>query len=107
MIVDTSALMAILLAEADAATFAERLERSTQSRISAGSMIEAGIVTLKRVGGKDAAALYRLIDRANIAVEPVDALQSEIAVRAYRRYGRGIGNPPCLNFGDCFAYALA
>jgi ribonuclease VapC len=107
MVVDTSALMAILLAEADASLFAEQLRRSMNSVMSSGSLIEAGIVAYKRTGGRDPSALFRLVAEAEIRIEPVSEAHARIAIEAYARFGKGSGHAANLNFGDCFSYALA
>lgn len=108
MIVDTSALIAILRAEPDAGRFAAALASTDEpKRISAASYLEAAIVI---DAGRDPVAsglLDELIARAGIVIEPVTADQARTARAAYRDYGKGGGHPAGLNFGDCFAYALA
>lgn len=107
MILDTSALIAILRFEADAPEFARIIERSPQPRISAVSYVEAGAVI---DGSKDPIASRRfdeLIQEAQIAIEPVTEAQARIARQAYRDFGKSSGHPAKLNFGDCFSYALA
>ena len=107
MIVDTSALIAILRAEPEAAACAEAIEAAAQRRISAANFVETAIVI---DGSRDPIASRRLDDlltEAQLVIEPVTELQARIAREAYRDYGRGSGHPARLNFGDCFAYALA
>jgi ribonuclease VapC len=107
MIVDTSALMAIVLEEPEAEACAHAIEEASVRRISAGTLLEAGIVT-DAIG--DAIASRRLdeiIQTAGIRIEPVTLEQVRIGRGAYRDFGRGRGHPAQLNFGDCFAYALA
>jgi ribonuclease VapC len=107
MILDTSALIAILRFEAEAPEFARIIERSAQPRISAVSYVEAGAVI---DGSKNPIASRRfdeLIDEAQIAIEPVTEAQARIARQAYRDFGKTSGHPAKLNFGDCFSYALA
>ena len=111
MILDTSALMAILRFEAEAPEFAgiiaSRAERAAPRRISAVSYVEAGVVI---DGSKDPVASRRfdeLIEEAEIAIEPVTEAQARIARQAYRYFGKTSGHPAKLNFGDCFSYALA
>jgi ribonuclease VapC len=107
MILDTSALIAILRFEAEAPEFARIIERAAQPRMSAVSYVEAGAVI---DGSKDPIASRRfdeLIDVAQIAIEPVTEAQARIARQAYRDFGKTSGHPAKLNFGDCFAYALA
>jgi ribonuclease VapC len=107
MILDTSALIAILRFEAEAPEFARIIERSSQPRISVVSYVEAGAVI---DGSKDPIASRRfdeLIQEAQIAIEPVTEAQARIARQAYRDFGKSSGHPAKLNFGDCFSYALA
>jgi len=107
MILDTSALIAILRFEAEAPEFARIIERASQPRISAVSYVEAAAVI---DGSKDPIASRRfdeLIEAAQIAVEPVTEAQARIARQAYRDFGKTSGHPAKLNFGDCFSYALA
>ena len=107
MIVDTSALIAILRDEPDAALFARALEQAAPGRLSAASYLEAALV----VDSSRSPILSRrfddLVREAGLVVEPVTYEQARIARQAYRDYGRGSGHPARLNFGDCFAYALA
>ena len=108
MIVDTSALIAILRAEADAPRFARALASSTElRRLSAANFLEAAMVI---DSSRDVVASQRfddLIRRAGVTIEPVTAAQAQLARSAYQRYGKGSGHKAGLNFGDCFAYALA
>ena len=107
MILDTSAVIAILRFETEASEFAKIIERATQRRISAVSYVEAGAVI---DGSKDPVASRRfdeLIDEAQVAIEPVTEAQARIARQAYRDFGKTSGHPAKLNFGDCFSYALA
>jgi ribonuclease VapC len=107
MIVDTSALMAIVQDEPDAEACARAIEEAGVRRMSAANLLEAGIVT-DAIG--DAIASRRLdeiIRAAGIRIEPVTVEQADIGRRAYRDFGKGSGHPAQLNFGDCFAYALA
>jgi|ERR1041385_2092738 ribonuclease VapC len=107
MILDTSALIAILRFEAEAHEFAKIIERTAHPRISAVSYVEAGAVI---DGSKDPIASRRfdeLIEEAQITIEPVTEAQAHIARQAYRDFGKTCGHPARLNFGDCFSYALA
>jgi ribonuclease VapC len=108
VIVDTSALVAILRDEPDAEWFALALEVArTPKQISAANYLEASIVLDRAHKSGTAPELDELIQSAGITIEPVTPAQARIAREAYRRYGRGAGHPANLNFGDCFAYALA
>ena len=107
MIVDSSALIAILRAEVDAAAYAAAIESAEACRISAATLLETAIVV---DGSRDPILSRRLDDllvAAAISVEPFTEAQGHIARQAYHDYGRGSGHPAQLNFGDCFAYALA
>jgi ribonuclease VapC len=107
MIIDTSAVMAILRAEPDAATYATAIEQATVRRLSAASFVEAAAVI---DGSRDPVASRKLDDllaEAEISIAPVTEAQAHLARAAYRDFGRGSGHPARLNFGDCFAYALA
>ena len=107
MIIDTSALVAILRDEPEARHFAEAIEGADERRISAATYVEVGAVI---DGGRDPVAsrlVDRLLDTAQIVIEPVTEAQARIAREAYRDFGKGSGHAARLNFGDCFAYALA
>src|ERR1700685_1065690 len=107
MILDTSALIAILRFEAEASEFARIIERAAQPRISAVNYVETAAVI---DGSRDPIASRRfdeLIEAAQIAIEPVTEAQARIARQAYRDFGKTSGHPAKLNFGDCFSYALA
>ena len=107
MIIDSSALIAILRDEADATTYADAIEKAEACRISAATFLETAIVV---DGSRDPILSRRLDDlvtEAAIAIQSVTEAQARIARDAYRDYGRGSGHPARLNFGDCFAYALA
>lgn len=105
MIVDSSALLAVVQGEPMAAECIDRL-LAEESRISAANWVEAGIVVDNRsiVTQRE---FDELMSLAQISIAPVTADQARIARDAYRRYGRGSGHPARLNYGDCFAYALA
>jgi ribonuclease VapC len=106
MIVDTSAIIAILRGESDGPALARTLEQAPARRISALTYVEAAIVT---DGNRDPVLSRRfddLLREGAIVVEPVTAKQAEIARDAYRDFGKG-RHRAGLNFGDCFAYALA
>ena len=107
MIVDTSALIAILRDEEDAVVYAQAIANAHVGRISAATYVEtAAVIDISR----DPVASRRfddLLREARLVVEPVTEAQARIAREAYRDFGRGSGHPARLNFGDCFAYALA
>lgn len=108
MIVDTSALIAVLRDEPEGRAFAKALANAPSAlAVSAATLLEAHIVAQRL----DTKGLEERLDEliADLAVEivPFDSLQLSAAITAHRRYGKGSGHPARLNFGDCFAYALA
>jgi len=105
MVVDTSAVLAILLAEPEAADYAQFIEDDPTPLISAASVFEAGIVLISRHGLEARVDLWDFIEQGGLQVEPVTAEQAELALDAYQRFGKG-RHRAGLNFGDCFAYAL-
>jgi len=106
MIVDTSAIMAILLDEPERQAFIEKMVDAERCAVSAGSWIELAAVQVR--GNRDYhAALDQLVERLSLAIEPVSTQQALLGHDAYREYGLGSGHAARLNFGDCFAYALA
>src|ERR1700722_20954352 len=108
MIVDTSAVIAILKEERDAYRFLRAITVSTEAkRISAANYLEAGIVVNANRNPLLSRRLDDLIVQSDIEVESVTPQQADIARAAYRDFGRGSGHPAQVNFGDCFAYALA
>jgi ribonuclease VapC len=107
MILDTSAIIAILRDELEAEQFAEAIAETGQTRISAVNYVEGAAVI---DGSRDPVASRRyddLLREARVTIEPVTEAQARIAREAYRDFGKGSGHPARLNFGDCFAYALA
>lgn len=107
MIIDTSAVIAILRDEPEAQVCAEAIEAAHVRRISAVNFVECAAVI---DGSRDPVSSRRLDDLLNVGrimIEPVTQLQAKIAREAYRDFGKGSGHPAKLNFGDCFAYALA
>jgi ribonuclease VapC len=105
MVVDTSAIIAILQAEPERDLFIAALFRASSARISPVTWFEASIVA--ESGGKSALlALDDLLSDAKIAIVPTDFSQTRMAFEAWRRFGKG-RHPARLNLGDCFAYALA
>jgi ribonuclease VapC len=107
MIVDTSALIAIIKGEPEAEFFAKAMEAADVLRISAGTYLEASIITDGYRNPKLSARFDEIIAFANVVIEPVTTEQAKIARQAYRDYGKGSGHAASLNFGDCFSYALA
>jgi ribonuclease VapC len=106
MVVDSSALVAIPRKEPEAARFTRAILRDSVRLISVANLLEAGIVIDNKAGLSAGRRLDAFVERAGIGIEPVTAAQARIARQAYVDYGRG-NHPAALNFGDCFAYALA
>ena len=106
MILDSSAILAVLLHEPDSRKYAEAIESSEVRRISAPTYVELSIVVESQNGLAGVHHLDHFIRHAGIVVEPFTANHAYIARRAWSTYGRG-KHPAQLNFGDCFSYALA
>lgn len=106
MVIDTSAIIAVLLNEANAVGIARAIESCSPRLLSAANFLEASIVIESRKGEAGGRELDLLIYRAAIEIVAVDQDQAEIARLAWRRFGKG-RHPAGLNYGDCFAYALA
>ena len=107
MIVDASAVIAILRDEPEALSCAQAIAGAPNRRISAVSYVEAAVVI---DGSRDPVASRRFDDlfrEAQLVTEPVTEAQARIAREAYRDFGKGGGHPAGLNLGDCFSYALA
>ena len=107
MIVDTSAIVAMLQLEPEATAMLRILSTNDDALMSAATYLECGIVIDGAKDPKASANLDALIRDLGIGIEPVTAEQARIARQAYRDFGKGSGHPARLNFGDCFAYALA
>jgi len=107
VIVDTSALIAILRDEQDAATFAEAIAAAATVRMSAANYVELGAVIDSARDPVASRRVDELLNVAGIGIEPVTRAQARRARDAYRDFGKGSGHRAALNFGDCFAYALA
>lgn len=106
MVIDTSALLAILQAETEGRAFIEIIEAADFRRMSVASFVECSIVIETRYGAEGLRQLDRFIARADIELASVDSRQGQIAREAFSRFGKG-RHSAALNFGDCFSYALA
>ncbi|HTG35568.1 MAG TPA: type II toxin-antitoxin system VapC family toxin [Thermoanaerobaculia bacterium] len=106
MVIDTSALLAILLDEPERRIFNEAIEAAESRRMSAAIFVEVSIVIESRFGAEGIRDLDLFIERAGISLVPVDFDQAQMARRAYSRFGKG-RHRAGLNYGDCFSYALA
>ena len=106
MILDTSAVYALLVAEPEAGAMASALAADTVRLISAANLVEITIVVEARYGPAGGRELDLLLHRAGVETVGVTPEQAETARVGYRRYGKG-RHPASLNFGDTFAYALS
>jgi ribonuclease VapC len=106
MVIDTSALLAIFLGEPERKTFLDSIFQAETRMISAANVLETGIVLEARRGESAGREFDLFVVRTNLQIISLDSEQVEIARSAWRKYGKG-RHPAGLNFGDCFAYALA
>ena len=106
MILDTSALVAILYREPEAAAFVQRIHDADVCRISVASYVELSLVIESQLGPLGMRQAEAFLRRAGITIEPVTIEQGELARQAFLDFGKG-RHKAGLNFGDCFAYALA
>lgn len=106
MVIDTSAIFAILLGEPEEAAFSRAIITSPVRLMSAANVVESEIVAHARARDHGSRDLDLFLLRLDVEIAPVTPTQALIARRAFRRFGKGI-HPASLNYGDCFAYALA
>jgi len=106
MVIDTSAVIACLFSEPECDAFAEAIDADPVRLISVVGFVEASMVLLGRKRAEGLSDLRAFLDDGEIQRVAVDARQADLAVDAFRRFGRG-RHPAALNIGDCFAYALA
>ncbi len=106
MILDSSALVAIVLQEPDAEHLLERMRNASHLAIGAATLLETGIVLSARLNEDARGLLARLLQESGIAVLHVTEAHFGIAMDAWLRYGRG-RHPASLNFGDCLSYAMS
>jgi ribonuclease VapC len=105
MILDTSALVAVLFGEPEADLYTQLIYDADRCLISAGSFLELSIVIERQAGPEVARQCEMFFRRSGIVVEPFTVEQAHIARQAFHDFGKG-RHPAGLNFGDCFAYAL-
>ena len=106
MIIDTSAIVAVLFAESNAARYERAIATAWPRRMSVVALLETAMVVESRGGPAAGQDLDLFLQEAEIELVPVTPEQTAVARLAWRRYGKG-NHPAALNFGDCFAYALA
>lgn len=107
MIVDSSALIAILRDESECAAFSDLIESAEPVRISAATILETSVVVDARRNPILSRKFDELIRSSGIVIEPFTVEQASITRSAYADFGKRSGHPAGLNFGDCFSYALA
>jgi ribonuclease VapC len=107
VIVDTSAIVAILRREPDADRYMDALGGAAAPRMSAGTYLETAIVVDANRDPVLSGRLDDLLSAVSMSVEPVSRQHADLAREAYRNFGKGSGHAAGLNFGDCFTYALA
>lgn len=106
LVVDTSAVIAILLGESDAPHYASALSAASELRMAAPTWLETALVATARCVGDGYLELVGFLDFVGVEVVPVDMALAQIAYDGWTRYGKG-RHPAGLNYGDCFSYALA
>jgi ribonuclease VapC len=107
VIIDASAVVAILLDEPEAGRLVEAIASAPVRRIGAPTLVEAAAVLLARKRANGEIALDTLLERLDIDVVAMEPDAAAMARSAYRRYGKGIGSPGVLNYGDCLSYGIA
>jgi ribonuclease VapC len=106
VVIDSSALLAILLAEPERSHFVDLITEANVRLLSTANALETAIVSESRLGIVGGHELDVLIEKSSIEIVSVDSEQFSVARQAWRKYGKGT-HPARLNFGDCFAYALS
>lgn len=107
MVFDTSALLAILFGEPEAAAMVRAVARDGNRLLGAPTFVEASAVLRARKGPGGEVALDSLVERLGVRVVPMSVAAARLARLAYGRFGRGVGEPGVLNYGDCLAYGVA
>lgn len=107
MVIDSSAIIAILFDEPEAKAFLSQIATAGVCRLSTASLVEVGIVLRRDGAAQRRATLNEMLHLFSIKIEPVTEQQAYLALDAYDRFGKGTGHPAGLNYGDCFSYALA
>jgi len=107
MVIDTSALIAILFGEPEADRLVAAIADAPERVVGAPTLVEASAILLARKGAAGDLALDALLRRFDIRVVPMSTEAAASARAAYKRYGKGVGQPGVLNLGDCLAYGVA
>ena len=106
MVLDTSAVVAVLQNETERRKFNEAIEASESRSLSTASFVECSMILESRYGTDGVRDLDLFIAKAQVSLVPVDEEQANLARRAFQKFGKG-RHPAGLNFGDCFSYALS
>jgi ribonuclease VapC len=107
MVLDTSALLAILLAEPESQAMVRAVAEDERRLVGAPTLVEASAVMLAKKGGAGEVALDALLERLGVEVVPMSVGAARLARLAYARFGKGVGDPAVLNYGDCLSYGVA
>lgn len=107
IVLDSSALLAIVYGEPEAEAFTAVLAAEKDCILSTATGVECGVGILRRTGQAGRRRFEDLVHVASVRYVPVEQIHVSLALDAFTRYGKGMGHPAQLNFGDCFAYALA
>jgi ribonuclease VapC len=107
MVIDTSALLTILLSEPGSEAFIDAIAGAERRLVGAPTLVEATAVMIARKGGDGVIALDALLARLGIEVVSMTPVAADFAREAYSRYGKGVGSPGVLNYGDVLSYGVA
>jgi ribonuclease VapC len=107
VVIDTSAIIAILFGEAESSTMVTAIRADEIRKMGGPSLVEAHAIMFAKKGKGGTVALDALLERLGIEVEPFSNDAAQFARQAYSKYGKGVGSPPVLNYGDCMSYGLA
>jgi len=107
MVLDTSALLAILFAEPEANAMVRALSADPRRVVGAPTLVETSAVLRAKKGGAAEVALDALLERLGVEIVAMGLPAARLARLAYGRFGKGVGNPGVLNYGDCLAYGVA
>jgi len=106
MVIDSSALIAVVRGEPESERFLRMMREAVPRLVAASTVVEASVVMLSRFGEPGLSDLESLLTNTAVQIAPFTGVQAKLAIDAFRRYGKG-RHPAGLNFGDCFSYALA
>ena len=107
MVLDTSALLAILFAEPESQAMVRAVAEEERRLVGAPTLVEASAVMLAKKGGAGEVALDALLERLGVEVVPMSVGAARLARLAYARFGKGVGDPAVLDYGDCLSYGVA